>query len=240
LTAGSHAFKLEFFERGGWHGIEVKYSGADTGNRQRRVPASAFQFDGKIPTTTTTTPVPPPANLAPGLQEDIYYNWHGLRRLPDTSSKKPSLIRGVREPYYRNTGHNWPNFEHRNNYVVQWSGWLKIRSAGRYGFWTYSDDGSRLSVNNQRVVDNDGLHGWRGRSGYTNLPSATVSFKLEFFERGGWHGMEAKYSGPDTRNRHSRIPATALFHDPSGVPTTTTTTPVPPPANLGAGINEKI
>ncbi|CAE6960652.1 unnamed protein product [Symbiodinium sp. CCMP2592] len=43
------------------------------------------------------------------------------------------------------------------------SGYLVIRKAGHYLFWTASDDGSFLYINGHRVVDNNGCHGERQR-----------------------------------------------------------------------------
>ena len=82
--------------------------------------------------------------------------------------------------------------------------------AGRYTFWTYSDDGSKLYIDNKQLVNNDGLHGWRGRSGSKSLSAGAHAFKATMFERGGHHGMEVKYKGADTSNRVRRIPASAF------------------------------
>jgi len=37
---------------------------------------------------------------------------------------------------------------------------LQITTPGKYTFYTRSDDGSQLFINDQRVVENDGLHGY--------------------------------------------------------------------------------
>jgi len=200
MTSGTHKFRAEMFERGGGHGMEVKYAGRDT-RGLTRIPSSAFLFDGKVPT-------PPP----PSLKEERFYKISpGMRALPNLNELgTPCDTKQVAQPYYRNTGSNWPSWPEKDNFAVRWTGILKIRSHARYHFWTYSDDGSNLWIDNQQVVNNDGLHGWRGRSGSKTLGAGTHVFKAEMFERGGAAGFEVKYKGKDTGYRAMRIPSSAF------------------------------
>jgi hypothetical protein len=46
-----------------------------------------------------------------------------------------------------------------NNYAVRWQGRFVPKKDGSHKFWTKSDDMSYLYVNNDKVVDNGGLHG---------------------------------------------------------------------------------
>ena len=47
----------------------------------------------------------------------------------------------------------------KNNYAVRWQGRFVPKKDGSHKFWTKSDDMSYLYVNNDKVVDNGGLHG---------------------------------------------------------------------------------
>jgi hypothetical protein len=51
------------------------------------------------------------------------------------------------------------------NFAAKWIGNIEIKTAGRYTFSTTSDDGSRLWINNQMVVDNGGYHAAQNKSG---------------------------------------------------------------------------
>ena len=57
--------------------------------------------------------------------------------------------------------------------------------AGAYTFRTCSDDGSNLFIGNDKVVDNDGLHGIQCREGTVNLASGDSMISVNFFENGG-------------------------------------------------------
>jgi hypothetical protein len=235
LSAGSHALKAEMFERGGGAGMYLRYHGPDTKRRVVTIPESALYFSGDIPTTTTTTPPPPPPppkNAKPGVMEEAFYKVYGLRRLPDLNRRKRTFVRKISRVWYRNTGSFWPSFKERDNFAMRWTGYLKIKTGGRYNFYTYSDDGSKLWIDKSLVVNNDGLHGWRGRRGSKSMNAGYHSLKAEMFERGGWAGMDLRWYGADSNRRHVTIPSSALFFT-GDIPTTTTTTPHPPTTQQG-------
>ena len=73
---------------------------------------------------------------------------------------------------------------------------LQIDTAGDYTFYTNSDDGSRLYVNGVQVVDNDGLHGPRERSGVITLTEGMHELVVTFFEKGGGASLTVSYAGP--------------------------------------------
>ena len=67
-----------------------------------------------------------------------------------------------------------PNFslspaEQDDNYGFTYRTYLEVATAGEYTFFTNSDDGSRLLVDGQVVVDNNGQHDARERSGEITL-----------------------------------------------------------------------
>lgn len=90
-----------------------------------------------------------------------------------------------------------------------YEGYLQIMHAGNYRFFTQSDDGSKLYINNQLVVDNDGDHGTRERSGSIALNEGMHKIKVEFFNGIGGFGLETFYKGPGIPKQ--LIPANRLF-----------------------------
>merc|ERR1719401_2926531 len=126
---------------------------------------------------------------------------------------KPRKRHSVSRPYYSNTGGTWSGFSARDNFAARWTGYVKLQQSGSYTFYTYSDDGSKLFISNQLVVNNDGLHGWSGKSGSTTISSGETPLRLEFFERGGHAGIRVDYKGGDTGGRQTVLPASALTRD---------------------------
>lgn len=66
-------------------------------------------------------------------------------------------------------------------------------SDGDYEFFTTSDDGSRLYVDGELVVDNDGLHSPETVIGSRTLSAGSHSLRVEFFEKGGGQVLEVGY-----------------------------------------------
>ena len=79
-----------------------------------------------------------------------------------------------------------------------------------YHFETVSDDGSRLLINDELVVDNDGLHSKTSKSGSVFLDKEMYKIVVEYFERGGQESLEVNWKGPGFE--WQAIPSYVLFH----------------------------
>ncbi|WP_299100052.1 family 20 glycosylhydrolase [uncultured Alistipes sp.] len=64
-------------------------------------------------------------------------------------------------------------------------GYIEVPKDGIYSFYTYSDDGSMLRIGGKLVVDNDGPHSRRERSGQIALKRGIHSFELRYFDSNG-------------------------------------------------------
>ena len=80
-----------------------------------------------------------------------------------------------------------------DHFSGEWTGWIQIKIAGEYKFYTISDDGSRLWINNKMIVDNWGLHGSRKRSGKVYLSVGFYEFRAVHFENSGGASMIVKW-----------------------------------------------
>lgn len=144
-----------------------------------------------------------------GVLEDVYM-FRQRGRFYDVKDKSPYLSRVVGNIKYSSTGSYWKNFDVRDHFYVRWSGFIKIATAGEYTFYTESDDGSRLFVNGDQIVDNPGWHGMRTKEGKAILESGDHEFSSEMFEGGGGAGMIMYYKGPDTGNAKVVMPQSAF------------------------------
>jgi hypothetical protein len=80
--------------------------------------------------------------------------------------------------------------------AVDITGFIDIPEDGAWTFWTNSDDGSRLYIDGEEIVDNDGLHGDRQKSGKLHLQKGEHAFRTTMFERGGGATIQAFAEGP--------------------------------------------
>ena len=71
-----------------------------------------------------------------------------------------------------------------------YKGYIEVPSTGIYTLSVLSNDGSRLSVDDKLVVDNDGLHGAYEKSGEIALQKGIHKIELSYFQVGS--GKELK------------------------------------------------
>ncbi|WP_420384729.1 family 20 glycosylhydrolase [Roseivirga sp.] len=89
-------------------------------------------------------------------------------------------------------------------------GFINVPTDGIYTFYTSSDDGSTLSIGNEMIVNNDGLHGAQERMGEVALKAGSHPLLIRYFEAGGGEGLKAYISGPGIEKQE--IPASMLGH----------------------------
>lgn len=97
-----------------------------------------------------------------------------------------------------------------NTFSVRWEGELQLPREGTYTFYTNSDDGVRLWIDNVLIVDNWTDHGPTEDLGMITLSAASRhQVKLEYYENGGGAVMELRWSGPGVEKQI--IPRGNLF-----------------------------
>ncbi len=73
-----------------------------------------------------------------------------------------------------------------DTFSARWTGWLHAPVSGTFTFYTSSDDGVRLWVNNQLLINNWTNHGVTENSGSISLTAGKkYDIKLEFYENTG-------------------------------------------------------
>src|SRR5690606_25299236 len=72
-----------------------------------------------------------------------------------------------------------------DKFAIQFTSFIEVPESGDYTFYTTSDDGSKLYINDKLIVNNDGLHGAQERSGKVQLTKGTHAIRVEYFEGSG-------------------------------------------------------
>lgn len=75
-------------------------------------------------------------------------------------------------------------------------GFVDIKAEGRYRFYLASDDGSKLYINDELVVDNDGDHGVIEKDASKRLTTGKHPIRVEWFNGGGGKFLALYYEGP--------------------------------------------
>ena len=99
----------------------------------------------------------------------------------------------------------------------EFTGYLYVQKAGSYYFYLNSNDGSRLYIDGNQVVDFDGLHGKSASNEGFGIKSAAIQLsagphdiRVIFFEYTSGQMISVAYQGTDTDNIKMYIPDAAL------------------------------
>ncbi len=76
------------------------------------------------------------------------------------------------------------------------TGFLRVPQDGVYTLFVSSDDGSRLYLGDNLVVDNDGLHGQSEASGLAALSAGLHPIRIAYFNATGGEGLIVSWQGP--------------------------------------------
>ncbi|MEU5145052.1 ricin-type beta-trefoil lectin domain protein [Streptomyces sp. NPDC021139] len=104
------------------------------------------------------------------------------------------------------------DFGLESNFVTHVLGNLDAPQTGSYTFRLTSDDGSRLWIDDQLVVDHDGLHGPEPEDATVDLTAGTHALRIEHFERDGGQQLTLAWKPPGASG-FGVVPNSALSTD---------------------------
>ena len=95
-------------------------------------------------------------------------------------------------------------------FVLVFNGFIKISKEGFYTFFTDSDDGSKLFIDDQEIVDNDGNHGNTEKHGRAVLKKGFHKISVLYFDGAGNNSLNV--SMQPEGGLKTIIPSSILFH----------------------------
>jgi predicted phosphodiesterase len=107
------------------------------------------------------------------------------QRLPDFSTLKPAKTGVTTQARLSETGHR------EDHFALAFEGYVEIPSTGLHTFFLNSDDGSRLYINGELIIDHDGDHSALSKTGQAMLAQGKHRIRIEFFEGSGSEFLQA-------------------------------------------------
>lgn len=102
-------------------------------------------------------------------------------------------------------------------YSFRFYGTINIATADTYTFYLNSDDGSRLYIDGEQIVDYDGLHGANGPvSNSVALTSGVHDIEILFFENTGGDSLDVEYSSASITQQDIPFSILSSFCDTDG------------------------
>lgn len=88
---------------------------------------------------------------------------------------------------------------------LNFSGYIKIPKEDVYTFGLLSNDGSCLSIADNLVIDNDGLHGAYEKEGEIALQKGWHKIELSYFQAGGGKDLKVFWSNSDFERKEITV-----------------------------------
>ena len=136
---------------------------------------------------------------------------------------------GLRYNYYTGTFRAVKDFENMepdksgvaSNFTIEqrekegffgfdFTGYIEIPEDGLYTFYLTSNDGSKLYLAEQTLIDNDGLHPAIERSKTLGLKAGIYPVVVKYFQEGGTNMLRLSWKGPGFEKEE--IPGDVLMH----------------------------
>ena len=89
----------------------------------------------------------------------------------------------------------------KDQFALQFSGFLKIEKEGDYRFHLGSDDGSQLIIEGKSIVEVDGIHPHSVKSESTKLTAGMHNIVVNYYEYGGEESLGLEIEGPGISRR---------------------------------------
>ncbi|RLC40957.1 MAG: hypothetical protein DRH44_07950, partial [Candidatus Coatesbacteria bacterium] len=172
LEPGLYDIELNYYEKGGLAVAKLFYSSSTISKQV--IPPTHLYYERERP-------------LEGGLMGEYYdslnFNNYLLKRLDpkidfDWISVKPDT-----------------NIQ-ADTYSVRWTGEVKIDTEGDYTFYINSDDGAKLWIDDQLLINTWWDHGPYETSATINLTSGWHDIRVEYYEDGGWAVMKLAWQKP--------------------------------------------
>ncbi|MFT5431994.1 MAG: 4-amino-4-deoxy-L-arabinose transferase-like glycosyltransferase, partial [Myxococcota bacterium] len=93
---------------------------------------------------------------------------------------------------------------------ARWSGFIEIPRTGKYLFELESDDGSRIFINNIKLVDNWGAHPKSRRRATQTLAEGVYPIRIEYMNESGGGSLAVRWRLPSGYNSVTSLPSAML------------------------------
>lgn len=134
-----------------------------------------------------------------------------LRKMAPMAGLKVKSERGIKATYYEGKWDRLPDFTklkpvkslivptmglkeispREDEFGIVYEGYVEIKSPGIQTFFLNTDDGSRMYINDQLIIDHDGDHGAIKKTGQIILGAGLHKVRVEYFEASGGQFIEA-------------------------------------------------
>ena len=134
--------------------------------------------------------------------ENVPPRWRKVPDFDSLTSKKSGKIHSFDFGKIRNRRDYWG---------TRFETFIDVPANGTYTFYVASDDGAKLYINNQLVVNNDGVHYSTQRVGKIKLKAGRHPIRINHFNFYSFHGLTVLFSGPGFARQ--KLPVSMIYFE---------------------------
>jgi hypothetical protein len=211
--------KLEYFDRGYYAVMKLLWSGPGV-NKQVVPQSQLYSSAVSAPASQQAAVTSAPVGSGDGLAVTYFDNENFTGTAKSRVDASVNFDWGNGGPASGIGG---------DTFSARWTGQVLAQFTQQYTFHTQSDDGVRLWVNGQKIIDNWTVHAAKEDVGRISLEAGKkYDLKLEYFDRSAGAVMRLFWSGAGTAKQV--IPTSQLYSaKPVTPPDVIPPTPIPPP-----------
>jgi hypothetical protein len=148
------------------------------------------------------------------IKADVYSLPEDTQRLPDFTMFAKTTATACMEAF-QIPNRAWSDGFPGQPDLIEWfairaTGQITISKTGKHYFKLNADDGAKLYIDGQLVVDNDGQHAERAVVGSINLGAGQHEIVVEYFQGPRYHiALELFWKTPGS-NSYTYVPAAAF------------------------------
>ena len=200
LTVGDRDIPLSLTPSGAWNvwatiRVPVTLPAGVTALRLHVAPGDTGSVN--VDSLSLITPVPDPgpgAGRERGATLRIFDIGFGLEQLCTLRPGQTPNVDVLRPTIQYATSSDWEGYT--VNFLSQVVADIDITETGTYTFRLISDDGSRLSIDGEEVIDHDGLHGDTAKDGSVELTAGRHELEIWYFQNGGGAVLSLAWQRP--------------------------------------------
>lgn len=100
--------------------------------------------------------------------------------------------------------------QRKDRFAFRFDGYVRIDRDAVYTWYLASDDGSKLFIDGELIIDNGGEHGTVEKQGLTALKKGYHQIRVDYFDSGGGNELKVYLQSPGSGKKE--LPSSILFH----------------------------
>jgi cytochrome c len=149
------------------------------------------------------------SDLILGAYVKVFSVSPNVSKIPETKRLTKPVMAGVMPNFDNLSGSDFKDLD--ENFILRSSGYLNIPASKNYSFRVWSDEDAKFYLDNELILDHDGLNEISFKEITVNLEKGYHPFKLNYFQRTGTKFLSLNWK-PEGEEKWKVIPPNVFAH----------------------------